>query len=321
MGPFKLGSTGDEVRQIQQALESRGLYAGDLDGIYGAPTAAGVEAFQRRSSLTPDGVVGPLTWTALVGAPAAAPALAGRPVAERCLALTGSFETSAAAPACFSVATGDFDGMGMSFGALQWNLGSGTLQPIFQGMLDQHAEVMRGIFQDRLPAVSAAVAGGRDQALSWARSIQDSNTHRFAAPWRDLFAALGATPECQALQMQAASSYRKAADRLLASYQLWSERGSALAFDLMVQNGGIPAAVNALVRSDIAALGAQLSDEDREVAKMKILANRRAEAARPAYVEDVRNRKLCIALGTGTVHGRAYDLAADYGIELRRLPA
>lgn len=34
-------------------------------------------------------------------------------------------------------------------------------------------------------------------------------------------------------------------------------------------------------------------------------------------IEDVRARKLTIANGRGVVHGRAYDLAADYGIDLR----
>lgn len=36
---------------------------------------------------------------------------------------------------------------------------------------------------------------------------------------------------------------------------------------------------------------------------MSIVANRRAEAANPRWVDDVRVRKLCIARGEGTVHG------------------
>jgi hypothetical protein len=44
--------------------------------------------------------------------------------------------------------------------------------------------------------------------------------------------------------------------------------------------------------------------------------NRRAEAANPKWVEDVRTRKLTIADGEGTVHGRVYDLQEQYGIGL-----
>jgi hypothetical protein len=54
-----------------------------------------------------------------------------------------------------------------------------------------------------------------------------------------------------------------------------------------------------------------------EVARLRIVANRRAEAAKPQWVEDVRSRKLTIANGEGSVHGRHYDLAEDFGITLR----
>ena len=47
---------------------------------------------------------------------------------------------------------------------------------------------------------------------------------------------------------------------------------------------------------------------EREGTKLKIVANRRAEAANAKWVEDVRVRKLCIANGSGTVHGIQYDL-------------
>lgn len=49
---------------------------------------------------------------------------------------------------------------------------------------------------------------------------------------------------------------------------------------------------------------------------MRIVANRRADAASARWVEDVRRRKLTIANGAGMVHGRRYDLADDYGIGL-----
>ncbi len=51
--------------------------------------------------------------------------------------------------------------------------------------------------------------------------------------------------------------------------------------------------------------------------KLRIVANRRAEAANPQWIEDVRTRKLCIANGEGTVHGRFYNLEDQFGIGLQ----
>ena len=53
-----------------------------------------------------------------------------------------------------------------------------------------------------------------------------------------------------------------------------------------------------------------------EVTKMRIVANRRADAAKPEWVEDVRARKLCCANGVGVVHGIEYDLENQFGISL-----
>ena len=53
-----------------------------------------------------------------------------------------------------------------------------------------------------------------------------------------------------------------------------------------------------------------------EVERLRIIANRRASAAKDEWVEDVRTRKLTIANGQGTVHGNFYDLKEQYGLGL-----
>lgn len=57
----KNGSTGAEVKAIQETLKDRGLYSGSIDGIYGADTQAAVKKFQKQQGLTADGIAGPLT--------------------------------------------------------------------------------------------------------------------------------------------------------------------------------------------------------------------------------------------------------------------
>ncbi|HEY4744406.1 MAG TPA: peptidoglycan-binding domain-containing protein, partial [Desulfuromonadaceae bacterium] len=134
MSVFRLGSTGDEVRWIQQRLQTLGLYRGPADGLFGGATEAAVKAFQDRSGLDSDGMVGPVTWQHLFQDHIPSPSIQSRPLDYRCLALTGSFETGAAIPDCFAGLSGDFDGQGISFGVLQWNFGQGSLQPLLKRM-------------------------------------------------------------------------------------------------------------------------------------------------------------------------------------------
>ncbi len=58
---------GEDVRDVQWALERDGFPPGTPDGIYGPKTQNAVIAFQRAKSLQADGVVGPKTTAALGG--------------------------------------------------------------------------------------------------------------------------------------------------------------------------------------------------------------------------------------------------------------
>lgn len=57
----RIGSRGQEVRQIQQKLRELGLYSGSVDGVYGTATQKAVRQFQKNCGLTVDGVAGPKT--------------------------------------------------------------------------------------------------------------------------------------------------------------------------------------------------------------------------------------------------------------------
>jgi hypothetical protein len=62
--PIQLGSTGSEVTQVQQQLSDIGFPIG-VDGVFGAATDEAVRGFQLVVQLTPDGIVGTATHTAL----------------------------------------------------------------------------------------------------------------------------------------------------------------------------------------------------------------------------------------------------------------
>lgn len=57
----KYGSTGSEVKKIQQKLKDLGYSVGGVDGIYGSKTRNAVIAFQKNCGLTADGICGPKT--------------------------------------------------------------------------------------------------------------------------------------------------------------------------------------------------------------------------------------------------------------------
>ncbi len=64
-GLSKMGSTGEEVKNIQTALSNKGYYGGNIDGIYGTGTKNAVLAFQRDNGLSADGIAGKQTLKAL----------------------------------------------------------------------------------------------------------------------------------------------------------------------------------------------------------------------------------------------------------------
>jgi len=66
-----VGSKGEAVRGVQSEFQARNE-SGDpskglqVDGIFGPKTDATVRAFQQAAGLGADGIVGPITWNALV---------------------------------------------------------------------------------------------------------------------------------------------------------------------------------------------------------------------------------------------------------------
>ena len=63
------------------------------------------------------------------------------------LRLTGHFEDSADP---LGAVTGNFDGMGISLGVLQWNLGSGSLQPMVPAVGEAEVLARMPSFGDEL---------------------------------------------------------------------------------------------------------------------------------------------------------------------------
>lgn len=62
---LRKGDRGDEVKALQERLNSLGYDCGEADGAFGTRTKNAVVRFQTDHQLDPDGVVGRKTWAAL----------------------------------------------------------------------------------------------------------------------------------------------------------------------------------------------------------------------------------------------------------------
>src|SRR3954447_15251710 len=87
---------------------------------------------------------------------------------EIALRVTGHFEDSNDPLAGVS---GDFDGMGISLGVLQWNIGSGSLQPLVQGIgKAEILEHMPTYGQDLWAACNTSIPNGLAIVRGWHQS-------------------------------------------------------------------------------------------------------------------------------------------------------
>lgn len=281
------GSRGQAVEDVQGGLA---FQPRDIDGNYGNQTREGVEAFQQGRGLPQTGQVDDVTWGTLLHKPI--PSLF-----ERCIALTAAFEGHG-----FSLAQGNFDGAGITWGIIGFTLKHGEIARIVRSIESQRPDLVRLAFEEHTPQLLAVLDAPSPDQLAFADSVSIGPREvRLAEPWRSSFELFGRFPEVRAEQLRRArEDFFGPALETASRHRLESELGVALAFDIHVQNGGIKRAAADQIR------GAPAPANER--ALRRLIADAVAEAAAARFREDVRTRKLAIAEGTGTVHGETFVL-------------
>ena len=293
---FSRGLRGMTAKRIQADLLRAGFTAGPIDkfvdGDFGGNTEAALQALQTRRGLAVNGAVDVETWQQLTTDPL--PTLF-----ERCLGITAQFEGHG-----FGLLQGNFDGAGLTWGVIGFTLKSGQIQ----ALLADTEQAVPGTLQRVLGPLALVwktiVAKPLAAQIAWADSIS-LGTSKAAVPrdWLDGFARLGDEPIVKRLQMQRAyDKYFVPAVRAAQTLRLGTELGMALAFDVHVQNGGF--------KPDAFALAARTPGSASELERRKMLANAMADSASPRWAEDVRQRKLALATGAGSVHGRGFRLSS-----------
>jgi hypothetical protein len=288
---FGPGARGESVRLLQQKLTAAGFDTNGIDGGYGHGTSTAITQFQQRFGITPTGTVDVTTWTAITGAPI--PSLR-----DRCLALTSTFEGHG-----FTLAQGNFDGAGVTWGIIGFTLKGGELASILRAAHASDGTLLESCFGSGCETLLQVCGEPWTAQLAWSDSVSSGTSKTLLAePFKSGFAKLGQSPLGQQLQQQHVDDdYYKPALATAQKYGLKTELGIALCFDLHVQNGGISSAAGAAVRAQ---MKTGMAEQDVRVA----IANAVADRALPAWRVDVRKRKLTVATGTGVVHDTNYVL-------------
>ena len=290
---FARGVRGEIVRKLQLRLTALGFNAKGIDGDYGDNTRKAVRAFQKASSLPPTGEVDLTTWKRLAGGPVPS-------VRDRSLQLTAAFEGHD-----FTLAQGNFDGAGVTWGIIGFTLTNGSLGRVVLEVERRKPALVGQAFGPRANELLRVVRASSSQQLAFANSISlGAGKARLAEPWRSGFRRFGELEDVQAVQLELADrGYFRPALQTARALRLKTELGIALAFDIHVQNGSVKPSAREQIRRQLAQ---HPVDNEREV--RVIIANAVANQSRPQFREDVRSRKLTIATGAGAVHGGTYVL-------------
>lgn len=232
----------------------------------------------------------------------------------KALRITTTFETGR--PLGFGGLTGNFDGMGLSFGLLQWNIGSGSLQPLLQEFARHHPQQFQAVFGQHAAQLRQVLQQSKLDQMRFARSINDTK-NRIVQPWAGYFRLLETNPTFQQIQLSHVRPRMNKAIQYAKQFQLRSERGLALMFDIVTQSGSAWLQKKnraALIQQRQTAAQQQLERSLTEREVLSIIANVVADTSASRWREDVRVRKLTIVTGRGTVHKRQFDLARDFGL-------
>jgi len=251
---------------------------------------------------------------------------------ELCLKVSGGFESGKGAS--YTDLSGNFDGMGMSAGILQWNAGQGTLQALVATIGNAMGwDKAKTFFSSDIQQFSTLKPA---DAIAWCLSHYIASGSKnldpgAAARWVNFLGQ----PESIAAQVQIASNgVLGHAKREVAAYApdyVNDTRPYAFFFDLVTQEGGmtvgkqtvppIPAGTLNIDTSDAmafaqannpacASLWQNVLNTDNEAALLLHYGYARAMLANPQYQWDTLSRRGTIACRTGIVHETHIDFTS-----------
>ena len=229
---------------------------------------------------------------------------------------TSWFETSGKP---FTLAVGNFDGMGVSWGPRQTNVGMGSLQPLMRKMLESDPEAVKAALGALLPSfLEVAKVRPTEEQLGIVVKSWNDERGRLRPEWTAALTRLGGLPSVQTIFMDDARESSDAVDKLAS----WIATGDAptirewvLAYDFVTQNGGFNSVFRGAISTLLVALKPfQKDSRDRLRAVCWLRAGWTYILGNRAFALDVLSRKLLIVEGQGKFRGEFVDLDARFGI-------
>lgn len=229
----------------------------------------------------------------------------------KALRIISTFETGK--PLDFGGLAGNFDKQGLSFGILQWNIKSKTLQPLLKEFINLSPAKFAIIFgEDSKMFGELLFDKPLKEQLQSAISINDKS-NRIIEPWKSYFGKLGDDPEMQAIQIRAAKGRLQIAARQMPDFGFHTERAFVFLFDIVTQHGPNWLKVKNR-RQMISAKLTKLTSNGDEKAIMRVIAETLAATVKPAFANNVRERRNVIIEGRGKIGKRYFDMDKDFGL-------
>jgi hypothetical protein len=232
---------------------------------------------------------------------------------EKTVAMTGFFETSSGYPTCYGITSGNHDGQGISHGVLQFNFGTGSLQPLWGYLNNNHNQLCRDIFGTDYQTWADKLALTTSEQVAWGDSISalDANgeKRKVIEPWNTHFMNLGTTQESIDEQVAQSEKWVPNAQAWFDTLGLYSRRGFALVWDISVQMGRL-FSLNQIMADfkNIDPTGKTRGEIEEE--KLRIICDRCAFDNRPSqYSQTVYDRKIMLVNGTGDYYGTPFDMS------------
>jgi len=171
----------------------------------------------------------------------------GLTTAERkAIEITSTFETGKRGG--FFGLSGNFDGQGLSFGLVNWNIGTGSLQPLLRAFAAEQPARWNAIFGPHAatflsviaPSGAAAVAKQLRfviDEMNVSRVVKGRTTWSIKEPWSTYFKRLSEDTEFQRIQVRHVRGLLDRARYFCEYFGLKSERAFAFMFDAVASHG------------------------------------------------------------------------------------
>jgi hypothetical protein len=236
---------------------------------------------------------------------------------QKAFSLTGWFETDGE---MYTLASGNFDKQGLSWGPRQNCIGQGSLQPLMRKMLEQGRDTIYSVLGPVLAAEFEAVAAPQSTAAQLERVniVWNTADKKLKPDWVKGLAVLGRQSFVQKIFQDDARSSIAAVDTLatwMAGGKPVTMRIWAVAYDFVTQNGGFNPVFRAAISTFLTSLKPFEKDpRDRLRALCWLRAGWTGIRGQAAFAQDVLGRKLLIVEGHAKFRGKIVDVDEQFGI-------